>query len=128
MEKKTKKRKAVATKTHLKRFKLAEVNLLEICVFIVKKDLEEPIKEEIEHQTGRILSVVPANGISHSSMFEVVKTVGEPCIVVFAVARQEDAKKLIEQVSLKFEIYKPGHGRAFAVDVDGYLGAKALFI
>lgn len=110
------------------KLKLNEINELKMCLFIVKREAEVSIKTDIEKIGGRVLSVVPASGISHSSMFEVIKSISEPCIVVFAIARKEDAHDLIGHISLKYEIYAPGNGRAFAIDIDGYLGAKALFL
>ena len=110
------------------KFKLKEINDLKMCVFIAKKEFEETMIYDIECLGGRVLSVVPANGISHTSMFEVIKSVSTPCIVVFAVCRNEDVSDVISHISLKYELFMLGSGRAFDIDVDGYLGAKALFL
>jgi len=111
-----------------KSFKLASINDLDMCVFIVKRKHENELREKIEEYDGRILSVVPAFGISHSSMFEAISAIGEPCIVVFSTARSEDSKNLIYHISEELELYKPNNGKAFRVDITGYLGAKALFL
>ena len=48
--------------------------------------------------------------------------------VFFAVARVEDIKDFMQFISEKFELALPGNGKGFTIDIDGYLGAKALFI
>ena len=115
-------------KTHTKHFQLKSINDLDMCVFIVKRKFEGDLRTLIEEYDGRILSVVPASGISHSSMFEAISSISEPCSVAFCTARSEDSKKLIYKVSEELELYKPNNGKAFKIDITGYLGAKALFL
>ena len=111
-----------------KKFTLKSVNDLNICVFIVKRHFEDEIRQDIASMGGRVLSALPAKGISHSSMFEVVSGTSDPCTVIFATSRVEDTEEIIGEISRKFELYKKGNGKAFSIDVSGYLGAKALFI
>ena len=111
-----------------KNYGLSSINNLDMCVFIVKRKRENELRKTIEANGGRILSVVPGFGISHSSMFEAISAIGEPCIVVFSAARSEDSKELIYNISQDFELYKPNNGKAFRIDITGYLGAKALFL
>ena len=111
-----------------KRFKLRDVDGLKMCVFIVKRSKEDEIKKDLLALGGKVLSVCPGVGVSHSSMFEAVSRTGDPCVVIFAATRREDARNIIAQISLKNEIFLNGNGRAFDVDISGYLGAKALFL
>ncbi|MBQ7453401.1 MAG: hypothetical protein IJS68_03995 [Clostridia bacterium] len=111
-----------------KKFLLKNVNDLNMCVFIVKRHLEMGVREDVLALGGRVLSAIPAKGVSHSSMFEVVSGNNDPCIVVFATARSEDTEEIIGEISKKYELYKKGNGKAFSIDISGYLGAKALFI
>ena len=116
-------------KTNTKqKFALSSINNLDMCVFIAKRKYEGELRQKIEANNGRILSVVPAKGISHSSMFEAISAIGEPCVVAFSVARSEDSKNLIYNISKELELYKPNNGKAFRIDITGYLGAKALFL
>ena len=115
-------------RSNKKSFKLASINNLDMCVFITKRNREKELRSKIEALNGRILSLVPASGISHSSMFEAISAIGEPCVVAFCVARSEDSKNLIYNISQELELYKPNNGKAFRIDITGYLGAKALFL
>ena len=40
----------------------------------------------------------------------------------------EDIRDFMQFISEKFELSLPGNGKGFTIDIDGYLGAKALFI
>lgn len=109
-------------------FKLRDIKNLKICVIIAKRGLEEGIKKDVKTLGGRILSVIPARGVSHSGVFDVISANTTPCNVIFACVRSEDISDVISYVSVKYELYLPGAGRAFSIDCDGYLGAKAIFL
>ena len=115
------------SKSHT-RFQLSSINNLDMCVIITKRNFEGELRNKIESLNGRILSIVPASGVSHSSMFEAISAISEPCVVAFCVARSEDSKNLIYNISQELELYKPNNGKAFKIDITGYLGAKALFL
>ncbi|MBO4569767.1 MAG: hypothetical protein J5689_00925 [Clostridia bacterium] len=110
-----------------KRYDLSEVNELKFAMFIVNSKLEQTVKEGIIKYNGRLLSVIPATGISHLTMFEAVSG-GTPSVVFLVAVRSEDAERLIEKISIDAELESDGNGKAFLIDIDGYTGAKALFV
>ena len=109
------------------KFDLSEVNELKFAMIIVNSKLESQIKEGIIKYNGRLLSAIPATGISRLTMFEAISG-GTPSVVFMVAVRSEDAERFIEKISIDAELNKIGNGKAFLIDVDGYTGAKALFI
>lgn len=108
--------------------KLSEINELTLAVFIIKKENSLILRETINQLGGKILSEVKAKGVSRSSAFEALNMGAHEMAVFFAVARVEDIRDFMQFISEKFELSLPGNGKGFTIDIDGYLGAKALFI
>lgn len=75
-----------------------------------------------------ILSKNRAKGVSRSTIFSGIGVSETPVTCLFSMARQEDAPKLIVSLSNDFRLDIPGNGKAFLIDVLGYMGAKAPFI
>ena len=111
-----------------KPLKVSEIEDLSICVFIVKKNLEEKLKQSIKNNDGKILSITYGTGISRTSIFNSLKVGSDDVVVFFVTIRVEDVKKFMRIISKEFELAVPGNGKGFVLDVDGYLGAKALFV
>ena len=110
-----------------KKFKLSSVNKLKFAVFIVNRPIENRVKKDILKYNGKILSAMPAVGISRASMFEVISG-GTPSTVFFVAVRSEDAENLVESVSINNKFNQAGKGKGFLIDIDGHMGGKALFI
>ena len=142
MEKKTKsnkKEKSNATpkkkrasfkekKVYMRKPKLSEINSLNIIVVIVPRDKQEKATEYILDRGGIILSVSRGKGISRATIFSGVGANEVPVSVIFSSARSEDAPSIITNLSSDFRLDIPGNGKAFMIDVLGYMGAKAPFI
>lgn len=111
-----------------KTIKLSEINEMSMCVFIVSRELESAVSKKIEDKQARVVSIVRGTGISRYSMFASLKVGTNDMSVIFAISRQEDTKKVMKSVAIEFSLAKPGNGKSFAIDIDGYLGAKAKFI
>lgn len=109
-------------------YKLKDIKSLKLCVFIARREVENDMKKDIKMLGGRILSVVPARGVSNAGVFDVISANTTACNVIFVAVRSEDASDVVSHISLKYELFLPGKGRAFSVDCDGYLGAKVLFL
>lgn len=108
--------------------KLSSINELSICVFIVKKRLEESLRKRINELSGRIVSVMQGVGVSRTTAFSSIKIGTDDVSVFITAVRDEDAGKFIKTIAKEFRLDKPGQGKGFIVEADGYLGAKALFI
>ena len=112
----------------VKKPKLNEINELTISVFIIKRENEQKLKERIISLGGCILSIVRGIGVSRSSVFESLKIGTDDVSVFWVTSRVEDVRDIMQKISEEFELAVQGNGKGFCIDVDGYLGAKALFL
>lgn len=108
--------------------KLSEINELTLSVFIVKRDIAPKLRKRINQLGAKILSEVRGKGVSRSSAFESLRVGSQDMTVFFATARVEDVRDFMHTISDEFNLAVPGNGKGFTIDIDGYLGAKALFI
>ena len=108
--------------------KVSEIEDLSMCVFIVKRSMEDKLKASIMENDGKILSITYGTGISRSSIFNSLRVGSDDVVVFFVTLRVEDVRKFMRTISKEFELAVPGNGKGFVLDVDGYLGAKALFV
>jgi len=115
-------------KVYMRKPKLSEINELKIIVIIVPRDNEAKISTYISDRGAVILSKNRAKGISRASLFSGVGANEVPVTVIFASVRSEDSENLIMKISNDFRLDIPGNGKAFIIDVLGYMGAKAPFI
>lgn len=111
-----------------RRPKLSEINELSLAVIIIKREQEGRLKERVLELGGKILSIVRGVGLSRFSVFESLKVGTDDVSVFFLTARVEDVRDIMQNISKEFKLNLPGNGKGFCVDVDGYLGAKAIFI
>ena len=115
-------------KVYMRKPKLSEINELKIVVVIVPRDHEMKLATYISDRGGVILSKNRAKGISRASLFSGVGANEVPVSVIFSAVRGEDSENLITKLSNDFRLDIPGNGKAFMIDVLGYMGAKAPFI
>lgn len=120
--------KLKAKKPIKKQIKLSEINELSMCVFIVNREYENQIKTRLHSLDARVVSIIRGVGVSRYSMFSSLKVGTSDMVVILAITRIEDTKKVMKTISIEFSLAKPGNGKSFVVDVDGYLGAKAKFM
>lgn len=119
--------KSKAKKT-TKQLKLRDINELSMCVFIVTRELEDKVQASLQKLQAKVVSVVRGIGISRYSMFASLKVGTSDMSLVFAIAREEDTKKVMRSIAVEYSLAKPGNGKSFAIKIDGYLGAKAKFM
>jgi len=111
-----------------KRPKLSEINELSFCVFIIKREEELKLKNRIKELEGEIVSITRGIGVSRATVFESLKIGTDNISVFFVLSRVEDVKDFMQTITEEFEFNVPGKGKGFTIDIDGYLGAKAVFI
>ena len=112
----------------MKTIKLSQINNLVMCMFIVKQKLEKDVCKTINDIGGVVLNVSRGKGVSRYSVFEAFGVGNNEISLVIAEAREEDAKDIIKKVAEEFKFNIPGNGKGFALDIEGYMGAKAPFI
>lgn len=106
---------------------LADINELSIAVFICKREKEPELIQYATDIGGVLLSSIRAKGLSRGSIATAFGAYSEMNVVLI-MAREEIAKSVVQDVSIKFKFDKPGNGKGFLIDTDGYMGAKAAFI
>lgn len=108
--------------------KLNEINELSLAVFIIKRNQEDRLKERIQQLNAKVISITRGVGVSRNTIFESLKIGTDDVSIFFAASRVEDIRDLMQTITEEFELTIPGNGKGFVLDVDGYLGAKGLFI
>lgn len=111
-----------------KTYKLSEINELSLLMLICKPKMEHDIKMRLGFCGGRVLLSLPAKGVSRKPILEILGVISVDMQVIFSVVRREDASSIMEKIGTEFELSKPGNGKAFLIDVDGYLGAKGPMV
>ena len=109
-------------------FKLSEVNDLSLIIWICKIKLEQDLKIRLGEFGCRVLLSTTAKGVSRKPILEILGLVSQDVQIIFSIARKQDVDSIINSVASQFDFSKPGNGKAFAVDIDGYLGAKGLLV
>lgn len=127
-EKEKKKLSIRPKKVYTRKLKLSEITELSIAVFIVPRENETKVCSLIEQNRGVVLSKFKGKGLSRASVLTGIGAFLDDVSVVFSMARVEEVKDLVTNVSYVLNLDKPGNGKAFVIDVDGYMGAKAPFI
>ena len=109
-------------------FRLSDVNELCLILFVAKPKIEHDLKMRLGTLGARVLMSHPAKGVSRKPILEILGMVSVDMQAIFAIARKEDAEQIIEKIAVEFDFDEPGNGKAFAVDIDGYLGAKGPLV
>ena len=111
-----------------KKPKLSEINELSLSVFILKKENADRLRLKINELGAKVLSEVRGVGVSRNSLFDTLKFGTDDVVVFFTTIRVEDVRDYMQTITEEFSLSVPGNGKGFTIDIDGYLGAKALFI
>ena len=111
-----------------RKLKLSEIQELSMCLIIVKRELEKHAIDVIRDNRGIVLSRSRGKGVSRRSIFSGLGAGQTDCVCIFAMARVEEIKTLIDEVARVLDLEKPGNGKAMVLEIEGYMGAKAPFI
>ena len=86
------------------------------------------LHEFVVNNGGRIISAVESRGVSRNNIIEFLK--GEICetYTVLCICQSELADILMINVCKEFDLHKKGKGKAFKIDILGYMGAKGPFV
>lgn len=97
------------------------------CVMIKENKLDE-LFEFIVNNGGRVISAIPCAGVSRSAIERLVDGYKKDCYFVLSVCQKEIVDILMTSLCRAFELNKKGKGKAFVIDVLGYMGAKGPFV
>lgn len=105
-------------------FKLSDVDKISIMVFIANPEINEDLKMKVNILGGRVLSSVKAEGVPRRPILKVLGFESVESFVTFSIARKEDAQNILEKIVTEFNFAKPGTGKAFIIETNGYLGGR----
>ncbi len=121
---KNKKKKYVIVSQRLHPTQISE---LSICGFVVGGALLDDILSFIVNNGGRVISAVPGSGISRNSLIESFNGYANAYFVL-AMCQKEITDIFMMNITKEFNLHKRGKGKAFVIDVLGYMGAKGPFV
>lgn len=115
-------------KNKLKKFSLDQIDELKFVLVIVKPEKEKEVVTRLEELGGRVLLSKIGEGVGKNKSLELLGIQTTESILIFAVARKEDADNLLVALDMEFNFTEPGNGLGLTIDVDGYMGSKGLFV
>lgn len=110
-------------KVKAKKFSLSDIDELKMIMIFSSPEKETAIINKIAELGGRVILTEVGAGVAKRLGLQTTST-----LVVFACARKEDADNILVAVDTELNFSLPGMGLGFTLDVDGYLGAKGLFV
>lgn len=121
---KDKKKKKVIVSQRLHPTQISE---LSICCFVAGNSILDDMLSFIVNNGGRVVAAVPGSGISRNSFLESFQGYSDAYLVI-AMCQKEIADIFMLNISKEFNLHKRGKGKAFVLDVLGYMGAKGPFV
>ncbi len=106
----------------------SQIDELSICCFLVKKERLDDTLSFIVNNGGRVISAVACSGISKKTIIESINGFEQNCYFIFAECQKEITEVFMQTICKELEFYKRGQGKAFVLDVLGYMGAKGPFV
>lgn len=106
----------------------SQINELSMCCFVVKKEKLDDLFAFIVNNGGRVLSAIECVGQSRSELVQTFDGFVANDYFVLAMCQKEISDIFMLNVVKEFELNKKGNGKAFVVDILGYLGAKGPFV
>ena len=105
-----------------------QINELSICCFVIADSKLDDLLSFVVNNGGRVLAAVQACGISRHSFVESFSGYTYDDYCVFVSCQKEITDILMLNVSKAFNFHEKGKGKAFVLDVLGYMGAKGPFV
>lgn len=125
MMKKDKKKKYVIVSQKLYP---TQINELSICCFVVKSERVDDILSFIVNNGGRVVSAVMCSGVSRNIILNSISGYSNESYFVVAICQKEITDIFMLNICREFDFNKKGNGKAFVLDVLGYMGAKGPFV
>ncbi len=107
----------------------SQINELAMCCFFIKdqKNLDD-LLSFIVNNGGRVVAAVASTGVSKNAVIDFFDGYNSNGFTVFAMCQQEVADIFLLNICRELELYKRGRGKAFIIDILGYMGAKGPFV
>lgn len=121
---KDKKKKKVIVSQRLHPTQISE---LSICCFVAGNSILDDMLSFIVNNGGRVVAAVPGSGISRNSFLESFQGYSDAYLII-AMCQKEITDIFMLNIAQEFNLHKRGKGKAFVLDVLGYMGAKGPFV
>ncbi len=105
-----------------------QINELSLCCIIIKQEKLDDMLSFVVNNGGRIVSAVQASGVSRSLLANAFNGFVIDSYCIFAICQKEITDILMTNIVREFELNKKGNGKAFVIDILGYMGAKGPFV
>lgn len=109
-------------------FHPTQIGELSMFCVILKENKLDDLFEFIVNNGGRVLAAVPCLGVSQKPFDNLVEGYKKDFYFVLSTCQVEIVDVLMLSLCREFEIKKRGNGRAFVLDILGYMGAKGPFV
>lgn len=106
----------------------SQINELALCCFIIRRDFLDELHEFVVNNGGRIISAIDSKGISRGSFLEHFSGETFETYTVLCMCQKEIVDIFMINICREFQFNKKGKGKAFVVDILGYMGAKGSFV
>ena len=106
----------------------SQISEISICCFVIPDSKLESLLSFIVNNGGRVISAVQACGISRYSLFDSLSGLSFDQHCVLAMCQKEITEVFMRNICKEFDFNQKGKGKAFALDVQGYMGAKGPFV
>lgn len=105
-----------------------QINELSLCCIVIKQEKLDDMLSFVVNNGGRIVSAVQASGVSRSMLANAFNGFVIDSYCIFAICQKEITDILMTNIAREFELNKKGNGKAFVIDILGYMGAKGPFV
>ena len=105
-----------------------QISELSICCFLVKSQNLDDILSFIVNNGGRVVSAVLCSGVSRNLLINSISGYSNDSYFVVAICQKEITDIFMLNICREFDFNKKGRGKAFVLDVLGYMGAKGPFV
>lgn len=106
----------------------SQINELSLCCIIIKQERLDDVLSFVVNNGGRVISAIQASGVSRSSFANAFNGFVIDNYCIFAICQKEITDILMSNIVKEFKLNKKGNGKAFVLDILGYLGAKGPFV
>ena len=106
----------------------SQINELSLCCIVLKQERLDDLLSFIVNNGGRVISAIPATGISRFSISESISGFDISKYCVLAMCQKEITDVFMRNLCIEFEFNKNGNGKACVIDILGYMGDKGPFV
>ena len=106
----------------------SQINELSMCCFFVKSYKLDDLLSFIVNNGGRVVSAVASTGVSKNAIVDFFDGYNPNGFFVFAMCQKEIVDIFMRNICKELEFNKKGNGKAFVIDILGYMGAKGPFV